>query len=62
MIISVVYLLLCRLLDSFVVLARREVSKDADRSAGSAASQPTGCGSRYCREWFLAAGRVRCLR
>ena len=30
MIISVVYLLLCRLLDSFVVLARREVSKDAE--------------------------------
>jgi hypothetical protein len=29
-IISVVCLLLCRLLDSFVVLARREVSKDAE--------------------------------
>lgn len=64
MIISVVYLLLCRLLDSFVVLARREVSKDAEllvlrhenavlrRQVGRVRYQP---GDRL---WFAALSRL----
>ena len=64
MIISVVYLLLCRLLGSFVVLARREVSKDAEllvlrhenavlrRQVGRVRYQP---GDRL---WFAALSRL----
>ncbi len=60
MIISVVYLLARCLLDCLMVLARREVAKDAEllvlrhenavlrvRSAGSATGRPAGYGSRH---------------
>ena len=64
MIISVVYLLVRRLLDSFVVLARREMSKDAEllvlrhenavlrRQIGRVRYQP---GDRL---WFAALSRL----
>jgi len=59
---TVVCLLVRCLLGCVIVLARREVSKDAEllvlrhenavlrrRLAGSATSRATGCGSRPCR-------------
>jgi len=74
-IVSVLYLLVRCLLGCLTVLTRHRVSKDAEilvlrhenavlrrRSDGSATSQPTGCGWRRCRDWFLAAGGVRCFR
>ena len=73
MISSVAYLGLRCLLGCLGVLTRRQVSKDADcwscgtrtrsfgaRSAGSATSLVTGCGSRHCRDLSLAAAGVRC--
>jgi putative transposase len=63
-IISVVYLLLCRLLDSLVVLARREVSKNAEllvlrhenavlrRQIGRVRYEPAD------RQWFAALSRL----
>jgi hypothetical protein len=60
-IFSVVYLVVRGVLGCLMVLARREVSKDAEllvlrhengycaaRSAVSATSRVTGCGSRRC--------------
>jgi putative transposase len=60
-IFSSVYLLVCSLPGCLMVLARREVSKDAEllvvrhentvlrrQISRDATSQPTGCGSRPC--------------
>jgi hypothetical protein len=67
-IFSVVYLLARYLLGCLMVLARREVSKDAEllvlrhentvlrrQIAGSGTSRPTGCGSLPCPGWPCAA-------
>ena len=75
MIISVLYLLVRCLLGCLTVLARHRVSKDAEllvlrhenavlrRQVGRVRYEPaTGCGWRRCRDWFLAAGGVRCFR
>jgi hypothetical protein len=72
-IFSVAYLLARCLLCCLEVLARREVSKDAEllvlrhenavlaaRSAGSATSQAIGCGLRRCPGCSHGAGGVRC--
>jgi hypothetical protein len=74
-IISAVYLLVRCLLGCLTALSQGQVSKDAEilvlrhenavlraRSAGFVTSQPTGCGSRRCRDWFPAAGGERCSR
>ena len=75
MILSVVYLLVRRMLGCLMVLAGREVSKDAEllvlrhdtrccavRSAGSATSRVTGCGSRHCPSSSPATAGVKCSR
>jgi len=60
-IFSVLYLLARCLLDCLMVIARHEMSKDAEllvlrhqnavlrrRPAGSLTARPTGCGFRHC--------------
>src|SRR5690348_6310135 len=72
-VIQVVYLLARCLLGCLTVLARGEVSKDAEllvlgmrtwccgvRSAGSATSRATGCGSRRCPGWSPGIAGERC--
>jgi hypothetical protein len=74
-IFSAVYLLVRRLLGCLMVLARREVSKDAEllvlrhqnavlrRQVGrSATNGPTGCGSQHCPGSSPAADGARCSR
>ena len=73
MIFSVAYLLARCVLGCLMVLARREVSRDAEllalrhenavlrrRSAGSATSRVTGCGWRRCPAGSPGTAGARC--
>jgi hypothetical protein len=74
-IFTVVYLLVRCLLGWRTVLTRHEASKDAEllvvrhenavlrRQIGRVRYEPGDrCGWRHCRDWFSAAGGMRCSR